>query len=94
MAELMDKRTATYHGKVVNHNLSGNLNGIRHDHVIAHYTVVSHMAVCHDQTVAAHYGLAFRCSPAVNCDTLSDHSVVSDYGYCILTLELKILRRT
>lgn len=58
MAELMYERAAANHGKVVDNHLAGHLCGIRHNHVVADFTVVRDMRVCHNEATRANGGLA------------------------------------
>ena len=94
VAELVDKSATADHCEIIDHNLAGTLYGIRHDYVVTDHTVVGHMAVGHDQAVAAYHGLALGGCAAVDGHTLTDSGVVTDNGYRFLAAELQVLWRT
>ncbi len=92
MAELMDERSATDDGIIVDLHLACKLCGITHHHVVAHDAVVSYVAVGHDQAVAAHDGASAGGCATVDCHTLAQSGVVADDGHGVLAAELEILR--
>ena len=57
VAELVYERSSTDHGIVVDDHFAGTLHGIAHDNIVVHNTIVSHVAVSHDETVVAYDGL-------------------------------------
>ena len=59
--------------------------------MVAYHDIVSHMAVGHDQAVAANDSLALRSSATVDGGKFTNRCVVADDGYCLLTLEFQVL---
>ncbi len=49
----MDTRHAADDGHVVNLHLAGKLDGVGHDHLVAHAAAVRHMHIGHDQALLA-----------------------------------------
>lgn len=92
VTELVDESASANHGKVVNDNLTGNLSGIGDNHIVANHTVVSYVAVGHNEAVAADNGLALGGGATVDGNTFANGGVVADYGKSVLATELEVLR--
>ncbi len=92
MAELVDKAAAADDGEIVDHNFAGELAGVADDHVVAHDAVVRHMAVGHDEAVAAYYSTAFGCCAAVDGHAFAQHCVIAYFCCRLLAAELEVLR--
>ena len=94
VAELVNEASATDNCKIVYFNLSGQLAGIADYHVVADNAVVCNVAIGHDETVVADYGLAFGCCAAVYGDALAEHTVIAYDSEGVFSAELEVLRYT
>jgi hypothetical protein len=91
MSELVDECAAAYDGIVFHYHFAGELGGVGHNDVVFYLHIVSHMAVCHNKAIIAHFGFAFGGGTAMDGGTLSKNGVVADKGVGQFALELQVL---
>lgn len=88
VGELVNERSTANDCVIVDNDLTSHLHGIRHDYIVANNAVVCHMAISHNETVAADYGLALRGSTSVDSYALANCCVVANYSHSVLATEL------
>lgn len=91
VAELVNQAATTNDSEVVDFHFTGKLACIADNNVVADDTIVSDVAVGHNETVAAYYCAALSRSTAVYGHTFAQYGVVADDSSCLLALEFQIL---
>lgn len=92
MRELMHERSSADDGVVIHNDLARQLRGVGHNDIIMQDTVVRHVAVSHNEVVVANDGFSLARRSAMDCDELTEDTVVADDSVCLLAAELEILR--
>src|SRR5581483_1151788 len=88
----MDGRHPTDNRIVFNNDMTCQHRIVSHDHSIAYLTIMSNMAVSHDQTMIADpYDRTFI-TRSVDGDELTDFTIFTDDNVGLFAFKLKILR--
>jgi len=77
---------------VFHNNMSGQSRVIHDHHMIAHFTIMRHMGIGHQQTMPAHHGGAILFGRPVNGDVFPNSGVVTDTNGRGHILEIHDLR--
>lgn len=91
VSELVDQSAATDDCAWIDNDLTGHLYRVRHDHTVTDITIVSHVAVSHDEAVLADLGYLLRGSCAVYGHTLVELCAIANLDGSVLALELEVL---
>src|SRR5690554_16039 len=89
--KLMNKSSATKYCIIVDFYFTCQLSAITKYYIIIKNTVVSNMAVSHNQTVFPDFCKSFGCSSPVNSCTFTYCSIITYFSNCLFTLKFKIL---
>ena len=88
----MHESTASYHCPVAYLYFTSQLNGIRHDYIVAQLAIMSYMAVSHYKAVVANDCFTFRSCASMNGYELTNAGVVANDGETVFALKLEVLR--
>ena len=89
--KLMDCGFASQHSPVTNKDVACQRGVVGKHAVVAYHTVVSDVAICHNEVVVADDGLAAGSSAAVDGATLSYGVVVANLADGVLVVEFQVL---
>ena len=90
-AELVHGCQAADNGPVFHDDMACQGSHIRHDHVVAHDTVVGDMGIGHHQYIVADTGLVAFPAGTAHGNTFAEHAPVADNGITAFPFKLQIL---
>src|SRR4030042_2833887 len=92
-AELMNRRQGSDDHPVLYRDMSGQLHPVGQNHMAAHFTVMRHMRIGHEEGLAADDGLSLILCPAVEIAEFPNDGLIADLKKGLFSGKFQILRR-